>query len=204
MAVNFLLKLLFKVDRILYDSDSYSYLHSFILKRFVNIGKNSKLYKSCSIVNMQGKESISIGMNSHIRCELLTYPYGKGISIGDNTYIGKGSIIRAANRIEIGNHVLIAHNVTAIDTDSHEIDYKERAEGYQNILKYGHDYQYNNISTAPIIIKDYAWISYNVSILKGVTIGKGAIVGAGSVVTKDVPDFSLVVGNPARIIRKLK
>ena len=60
-----------------------------------------------------------------------------------------------------------------------------------------------NIMTKPIIIEDYAWISYGCSILKGVTIGKGAIVGACSVVTKDVPPWTVVAGNPARIIKTL-
>ncbi|MCB0501084.1 MAG: hypothetical protein KDD32_00210 [Bacteroidetes bacterium] len=53
------------------------------------------------------------------------------------------------------------------------------------------------------MIKDKAWIGFNVIILKGVTIGEGAVVGAGSVVTKDVPDYTIVVGNPAKLIKKL-
>ena len=52
-----------------------------------------------------------------------------------------------------------------------------------------------------MIIKDYAWISYNACILKGVTIGEGAIIGAGSVVTKDVPDYAVVVGVPAKVVK---
>ena len=55
-----------------------------------------------------------------------------------------------------------------------------------------------------MIIKDYAWISYNACILKGVTIGEGAIIGAGSVVTKDVPAWTVVAGNPAKIVRHIK
>lgn len=72
------------------------------------------------------------------------------------------------------------------------------------MLKNGHPNSPGNVRTAPITIKDYAWISYNVCILKGVTIGEGAIVGAGSVVTKDVPDWTVVAGNPAKIIRYIK
>ena len=55
----------------------------------------------------------------------------------------------------------------------------------------------------PIVIKDKAWIGFNSIILKGVTIGEGAIVGAGSVVTKDVPPYTIVAGNPARIVREI-
>ena len=70
-------------------------------------------------------------------------------------------------------------------------------------MKYGHPKEKGNVVTAPIIIEDYAWISYNVSILKGVKIGKGSIVAAGSVVTKDTPPFSIVAGNPAKVIKQL-
>ncbi len=60
-----------------------------------------------------------------------------------------------------------------------------------------------NIITSPIVIKDYAWISFGSTVLKGVTIGKGAIVAAGSVVTRDVPDWTVVAGNPAKNIKTL-
>jgi galactoside O-acetyltransferase len=55
----------------------------------------------------------------------------------------------------------------------------------------------------PVKIEDKVWIGFNSIILKGVTVGEGAIVGAGSVVTKDVPPYTIVAGNPARIIREL-
>lgn len=127
-----------------------------------------------------------------------------GISIGDASYVGKYSVIRAADSISIGNHVLIAHNVTIIDTDSHEINHNERADSYLKMLKHGHPSSKGSVLTKPIEIKDYAWISYNVSVLKGVTIGEGAIIGAGSVVTHDIPDYSVAVGNPAKVIKYLK
>ncbi|MCZ8192279.1 MAG: DapH/DapD/GlmU-related protein, partial [Microcystis sp. LE19-338.1B] len=60
-----------------------------------------------------------------------------------------------------------------------------------------------DIQSAPVVIEDHVWIGFNVGILKGVTIGKGAIIGAGSVVTKDVEPFTVVAGNPAKIIKRL-
>ena len=54
-----------------------------------------------------------------------------------------------------------------------------------------------------VVIEDDAWIGFKSSVLKGVTIGRGAIIAAGSVVTKDVPPFTLVAGNPAKVIREL-
>jgi maltose O-acetyltransferase len=167
------------------------------------LGEGSRLYKEAEINNMQGSDKLQIGKNSHIRSELTIYPYGDGIKIGDNCYIGKNSVIRSGNKIEIGNSVLIGHDVTIIDSDSHEIDYIERDKSFKDMIKYGHPKNSGNVKTLPIIIDDNVWISYNVSILKGVHIGKGAIIGAGSVVTKDIPSFTVVAGNPAKPIRKL-
>ena len=63
---------------------------------------------------------------------------------------------------------------------------------------------WGNVESSPIIIEDDVWIGFKSSILKGVTIGRGAIVAAGSVVTKAVPEYSLVAGNPAVVIRRLE
>jgi acetyltransferase-like isoleucine patch superfamily enzyme len=68
----------------------------------------------------------------------------------------------------------------------------------------GHPKEITNVDSAPIIIEDHVWISFNSIILKGVTIGKGAIIAAGSVVTKDVAPFTLVAGNPAKLIKHLQ
>ena len=100
--------------------------------------------------------------------------------------------------------MLVSHNVNIIDTNSHEINHYERSEGYSSLLKDGHAKIQGNIISKPIIVKDYAWINFNAVILKGVSIGEGAIVAAGSIVTKDVPDFTMVAGNPAKVIKYLK
>lgn len=106
-------------------------------------------------------------------------------------------------RITIGSNVLISHNVNIIDNDSHEINHLERAESARSQFINGIPSEKGNVKSAPIHIKDYAWISYNSSILKGVTIGTGSIIGCGAVVTNDIPDFCLAVGNPARVVKQL-
>ncbi len=172
-------------------------------KQVCIMGEGSVLYYPAKMINYASKEKIRIGKNSHINGELMIWPYSKGIIVGDNSYVGINSFIRSEEYISIGDNVLIAHNVNIIDTDSHEIDCGKRARGFLNQINNGFLEQKGEVKTSPIIIEDYVWISYNVSILKGVTIGKGAIVAAGSVVTKDVEPFTLVAGNPAKFVKKL-
>ncbi len=177
------------------------------LNRIMRLGRNSCVHLDCRIFNLQGeagRDHLVIGENTHLRGEIIVYPYGDGIRIGDNCYVGLNSVIRSGNSIVIGNDVLIAHNVTIMDTDSHEIDAKERAKSYRLMLKEGHPKSPGLVKTAPVVIHDHAWISYNVCVLKGVTIGEGAIVGAGSVVTKDVPAWTMVAGNPAKVIKQME
>lgn len=171
----------------------------------VTIGANSSIYEQATVFNFQNDiRKIKIGSGTHVRAELLIFANGGRITIGDNCYVGEGTRIWSADEVLIGDNVLISHNVNVIDTDSHEINYLERAESYKSLLSKGHPKEKINVKTAPIIIADYAWISYNVSILKGVKIGKGAIVAAGSVVTKDVPEFTVVAGNPAKVIKSIE
>jgi acetyltransferase-like isoleucine patch superfamily enzyme len=106
------------------------------------------------------------------------------IQIGNNTHINKGCFLDGRGSCIIGNSVSISHNVSII-TGSHDAQQKDFRGVY-----------------LPIIIKDYAWIGINAIILCGVTIGKGAVVAAGSVVIKDVPDYAIVGGIPAKIIGK--
>jgi acetyltransferase-like isoleucine patch superfamily enzyme len=170
----------------------------------VVIGKNSKFYEQAVVHNFQyDKNKIQIGENTHIRSELLIFLHGGQIAIGDNCYLGHNSMIWSGNNIKIGNDVLISHNCSIIDTNSHEIDYLQRAETYKNRLKYGNPKTEPNVLTEPIVIEDHVWLSFNVIVLKGVTIGKGAIIAAGSVVTKNVEPFTMVAGNPAKFVKNI-
>jgi acetyltransferase-like isoleucine patch superfamily enzyme len=168
------------------------------------INKGSFFLPEAKVENMQNDRSkFVLGKGSNIRGAFIIFPYGGEITIGDNCYIGEGTRIWSGESIRIGNNVLISHNVNIVDTIVHEIDHIERANGYLNLLKYGHLINKGSIATQPIVIEDHVWINFNSIILKGVTLGKGAVVAAGSVVTKNVPPFVLVGGNPARVIKKL-
>lgn len=114
------------------------------------------------------------------------------IIIGDNVGIS-GSTICATTSVTIGNNVLIGSGCLISDTDSHPIDWEDRL--YDRNVK---------TRKVPIVIEDNVFIGARSIILKGVTIGEGAVIGAGSVVSKDVPPYSIVCGNPARVVKTLK
>lgn len=163
-------------------------------------------YNTADISNFQqDNQKIIIGKGTQLQGNLMTFPYGGKIEIGSNCFIGEGTRIWSANGIKIGNDVQISFNATIIDSDSHEIDSSLRKETAKLINQNGFHTLTTapNIKTAPIVIEDGAWISFNAIILKGVTIGKGAIVGAGAVVTKDVPPNVIVAGNPAKVIKSI-
>ena len=112
--------------------------------------------------------------------------YGKNITFGKNVFINSGCKFQDQGGITVGDNVLIGHNVVLATLD-HNICVSKRAE----------------LFASPIIIEDNVWIGANVTVTSGVTIGKGSIVAAGAVVTKDVPEYSIVGGVPAKVIREL-
>ncbi len=114
------------------------------------------------------------------------------IFVDDGTNIGRRCTISAANRIFIGKFVLIAPNVFIADTQ-HE---------YQKI---GIPIMHQGITTHSdqITIGDETWIGINAVIMGNVTVGKHCVIGANSVVIKDVPDYRVAVGNPAKIVKAL-
>lgn len=150
------------------------------------------------------RESICIGQRTVIRGELFVFAHGGRIEVGDWCYIGVGSRIWSSAGIRIGNRTLISHNVEIHDTNAHAISAYERHMQFDEMLSSGHQTNLPNVGHAPIVIGDDVWIGFRSVILKGVNIGNGAIVAAGSLVLGDVPSWSMVAGNPARVIRKLE
>jgi len=120
------------------------------------------------------------------RVTIKTVGHGATISIGDDVGVS-GCTISAATSITIGNHVLLGSGCLVTDSDAHPIDPDERRLRGGGLSR-------------PIVIEDDVFIGARAIILKGVTIGKGSVVGAGAVVAKSVPPYSIVVGNPAKVI----
>lgn len=144
--------------------------------------------------------SLRIGANSIFAGRLSFDREGASVIIGDRTYIGASHIV-AAQRIEIGDDVLISWGCTLVDHHSHSLNFDERAADVTNWLVGKKDW--THVSSSPVQIDDKVWIGFNAAILPGVTIGEGAIIGACSVVTKDVEPWTVVAGNPARVIRRV-
>lgn len=164
-----------------------------------------KVLPTARIENLANKPNlICIGKNSVLRGELLIFAHAGEIHIGEDCYLGEGSRIWSSESVKIGNRVYISHNVNIHDTNSHSLNPQLRHDHFMEIISTGHP-QINNvdIQSQPVRIEDDVWIGFNSTIFKGVTIGKGSVIGACSVVTKDVPEFVVVVGNPAKVIKKI-
>lgn len=117
----------------------------------------------------------------------FTTDFGLNIEVGEDVFINAGCRFQDQGGITIGDGALIGHNVV-IATLNHDLDPARRAI----------------MHPLPVRIGAHAWIGSGAIILPGITIGEGAVVGAGSIVTKDVPPATVVVGNPARVVKKIE
>ena len=114
--------------------------------------------------------------------------YGYNITMGDEVFMNFNCCILDVMPVRFGNQVMVAPNVQ-IYTATHPMNAKERHSGREY--------------AKPITIGNQVWIGGGAIICPGVTIGNGVVVGAGAVVTKDIPDHTVVAGNPARVIRHI-
>ena len=171
------------------------------LRKLCIIEDSARLHTNADIINLsKSKTNIIIGKNTQIYGSIFVYPYSGKVTIGDNCSLGELSRIVSSEDILIGNRVLIAHNVNIFDNNSHPKDANLRHEDFINNYTLG--IKKYDLNSKKIIIEDDVWIGFNSIILKGLTIGEGAIIGAGSVVTRNVPPWTINVGNPLRSIKQ--
>lgn len=161
---------------------------------YIEVGSNFIAQDHCEINGLSQKglifgDKVTVGSYAIIRpTNLYGGEAGVGLKVGNNSSIGPYSYIGCSGYIEIGDNVMMSPRVS-IYSENHNFD---------NVDKYMIE---QGVTRSFVKIEDDCWLASNSIILAGVTVGKGSIVAAGSVVTKDVPPFSIVGGNPAKIIK---
>ncbi|MFN2577933.1 MAG: DapH/DapD/GlmU-related protein [Pyrinomonadaceae bacterium] len=167
----------------------------------VTIGDGTELSHARLVVRDPESCHLTVGAGSNVEASIVFEKADAQIFIGSRTHVGGGTVLGAAQSIEIGDDVLVAFDSLITDHNSHSLCFAERSSDVSEWIKGRKDW--SHVSMAAVRIGNKAWIGARAIILKGVNIGEGAVVGAGSVVTKDVPDWTIVAGNPAQIIRPL-
>lgn len=151
--------------------------------------------KTCEIGNhcrLDLKNKIIIGKKSKINDFVVIKTKNNFVTIGENVQINFYCVIYGGAGVKIGNDVMIGPHVM-IASGNHDFLQVDRPMRHAG-----------NIEKGPIIIEDDVWIGSHVCILDGVKIGKGSVVGAGSIVTKNIPEYSVIAGVPAKVLWKRK
>lgn len=154
-----------------------------LVRRFP--GSSIRISRACSF--RSARWSNQIGLDR--QCMLSTLREGAVIEIGERTGLS-GAVLGAAERITIGRDVLVGGNCTITDTDWHAVDRSARLAD-------------TPAAHRPVVIEDGVWLSMNVTVLKGVTIGAGTLVAAGSVVVRSLPPGVIAGGAPAQVLKRL-
>jgi len=158
------------------------FINPFYHKRGANT-----IIRSSARMDVIPYNKFEIGKESIIE-DFCTINNGVGdVFIGDESRIGLSNVI--IGPVKIGNSVILAQNivVSGLNHTYEEINIPIR---------------FQKVSTSPIVIEDEVWIGANSVITSGITIGKHSVIAAGAIVTKDIPAYSIAVGNPARIVKK--
>jgi acetyltransferase-like isoleucine patch superfamily enzyme len=161
----------------------------------------SSLVSDMNVYYGDSESELEVGPSSVMLCNVHFYRKGL-LSVGKMSYIGPGTDLFITSSISIGDNVMISSRCTIIDSDLHSLAFDERKDDILVVFNRKQK-NWDGVEQAPIRIEDKVWIGLRSIVLKGVTIGEGAIIGAGSVVTKDVPPWVIVAGNPARVVREL-
>lgn len=171
-----------------YNAMDYS-----MLKMRQENNKKTEAYSRITINTLSYKNRMAkaivkeFGENANI-IPPFTCDYGCNVKVGDNTVINHSGVFLDTNEINIGKHALIGPK-SGLYGAIHPFDVEARNEGIEK--------------AKTINIGDGAWLGGKVTVVPGVSIGKHSVIGAGSVVTKDIPDDVVAVGNPCRVIRKI-
>lgn len=163
------------------------------------------LFKNARLIrfpfDIRGRRYIQVmkGFTTGRGCRIEAYPHDNKsvvIKIGENFQMNDYVHITGTSSVEIGNNVLLASKVYISDSSHGSYQGDENDSHPDSIPKD------RPLFHKKVLIKDNVWLGEHVSVLSGVTIGKGSIIGANSVVAKDIPDYCIAVGCPARVIKR--
>lgn len=169
-------------------------------RRFKKFGKNSIIF---SLAEVKSLDRISVGDNTRIGTQTLLRCFDADgeenqstITIGDGVNIGDLTSITSAKQIVIGNGVRTGRMVLITDNSHGHTNLPDELE-ISPILR-------PIVSKGPVVIEDNVWVGEKVSIMPNVRIGRGAIIAANAVVTKDIPEYAIAAGCPAKVLKIIK
>lgn len=161
-------------------------------------------------IPVSGKKYVTLGKDSMLSGTIVFESEEGHVSIGNESNFSPGALLICRESIIVEDNVFISWGCTICDHGSHSLYYMDRRDDYQVMLdnyknqrniNIGKDW--DTVDVRPVRICSDAWIGMNTVIMQGVTIGRGAIIGANSVIKQDVPEFTIVAGNPAQVVAKL-
>ena len=156
--------------------------------------------------HLRSKKSGAVVFGNHVSCYAgCSFSIGKNgqCAVGDFTLLN-GALVMAEEKIEIGSHCLISWNVVLMDTYRVPFNAWERRRELERVPTREPRLTAADVPARPIHVERNVWIGFDACVLPGVTIGEGSVVGTRSVVFEDVPPYTVVAGNPARVIRRLE
>lgn len=181
-------------------------------RRYLAIDDTTRLgrdFKLDFLATPEDRTYVRIGARGQVNARIVFESRQGRVEIGERAYIGGGTII-CREGVTIGNDVTMAWGISLYDHNSQSLDWRQRARVVTHFYeKHGtavcfDELDWTGVKSGPIVIEDKAWIGFDAVILKGVRVGEGSVIGARSVVTRDVEPYTVVAGNPARIIRRIE
>jgi galactoside O-acetyltransferase len=185
-------------------------LHS--KRKYLDIAASTRLEKGFKVdflATPEDRTYVWIGKDGLVNARIVFESKQGGVEIGERAYIGGGTII-CREKVTIGNDVTMAWGIWLYDHNSQSLDWRQRAKVVKHFRKKQStaacydEIDWTDVNSGPIMIEDKVWIGFDAVILKGVRVGEGAVVGARSVVVRDVEPYTVVAGNPAKMIRRIE